>query len=243
MKSLIAETGILSFILPLAKFEIMKKAILLLLTLFAFNLVILAQAYDGSVEYDKKKQVAIVIEYSYSSEATEGAFLQKLENMGYRPKEEKGLFNKDKGFKVYKGIIISDISDASMDYIINVDRKSRKEKDASVLQLIILQNGNNMAAATDNDVAKNAKTFLNNLLPNVEAFNLEIQIKAQQDVVTKAQKKLKTLQGDKDDMEKKIQKLQDDIKQNIKDQEETQKDIENQNKALDVLKGKRKAGA
>ena len=184
-----------------------------------------------------------MIEYSYPPEATEGAFLQKLENMGYRSKEEKGLFNKDKGFKVYKGIVVSDISDLSMDYIVNVERKSRKEKDESVLQLIILKNGSNMIAASDNDVAENTKAFLNNLAPNVEAFNLELQIKDQQDVVTKAQKKLKGLQEDKDDMEKKIRKLEDDIRQNLKDQDNTQKDIENQNKALEALKAKRKAGA
>ena len=241
MKSLIVAACILSFILPLAKFWIMKKAILCLVTVFIFSAVALAQAYEGSTEYDKKKQAAIIIEYSYPSEASEGAFMQKLETMGYRAKEEKGLFNKDKGFKVYKGITISDVSSSSMDYIINVERKSRKEKDESVLYLIILQNGNNMLAASDNELAKNAKAFLNNLEPNVEAFNLELQIKAQQDVVTKAQKKLKTLQDDKESMEKKIQKLQDDIKQNLKDQEDTQKDIENQNKALDTLKGKRKA--
>ena len=221
----------------------MKKNFLFLLVISCFSFLVSAQSYEGSVEYNKKKQAAIVIEYSYSSEATEGAVLQKLENMGYRPKEEKGIFNKDKGFKVYKGIIISDISDASMDYIINVERKSRKEKDESVLYLIILKNGTNMIAASDNDIEKNAKTFLNDLMPNVEAFNLELQIKAQQDVVIKAQKKLRTLQDDKESMEKKIQKLQDDIKQNIKDQEDTQKDIENQNKALDALKAKRKASA
>ena len=221
----------------------MKKVFLFLLAILCFSFLVSAQAYEGSVEYNKKKQAAIVSEYSYSPEATEGAFLQKLENMGYRPKEEKGIFNKDKGFKVYKGIIISDISDASMDYIINVERKSRKEKDESVLYLIIFKNGTNMVAAPDNDVAGNAKTFLNDLVPSVEAFNLELQIKAQQDVVTKAQKKLRTLQDDKESMEKKIQKLQNDIKQNLKDQEDTQKDIENQNKALETLKAKRKAGA
>lgn len=221
----------------------MKKATIFLLIAFVFASPIWAQSYEGSTEYDKKKQSAIIIEYSYPSEATEGAFLQKLEGMGYRPREEKGIFNKDKGFQVYKSIVINDISDASMDYIINVERKSRKEKAESVLYLIILKNGNNMIASDDNEIAKNAKTFLNNLLPNVEAFNLELQIKAQQDVVAKVQKKLKGLQTDKEDMEKKIQKLQDDIRQNLKDQEDAQKDIENQNKALEALRAKRKAGA
>ena len=62
-------------------------------------------------------------------------------------------------------------------------------------------------------------------------------------MVVKAEKRLKSLQSDKDDMERKIKKLQDDIKTNEKDQEKQNAEIENQRKALDALKGKRKASA
>jgi hypothetical protein len=218
----------------------MKRTIFFLLTAFIFSSVISAQAYEGTVEYDKKKQACIIIEYAFPPDATEGAIVQKMEKMGYRAKEAKGLFTSDKGFRNYKAAIINDISSASMDYVVKVERKSRKDKDESVLYLILFKNGNNVLSSSEDDLKSKAKSFLDDLQPEVEAFNLELQITSQQEVVIKAGKKLKNLQDEKESMEKKIIKLQDDIKQNIKDQGDTQKDIENQNKALESLKGKRK---
>ncbi|MFI5132732.1 MAG: hypothetical protein ACHQEB_00265 [Chitinophagales bacterium] len=217
----------------------MKQAILFLLTFFIISSVASAQAYEGSVEYDKKKQTAVIIEYAYSPDATEGAFVQKLEKMGYRAKEAKGIFTSDKGFRNYKAAVVSDVSNTSMDYVVKVERKSRKDKDVSVLYLILLKDGNN-ALSTDDDLKDKAKSFLNNLAPEVEAFNLELQIKDQEDVVSKAEKKLKNLKDDQASMEKKIKNLQDDLKTNGTDQEKTQQDIENQKVALEALKGKRK---
>lgn len=198
------------------------------------------QAYNGTIEYDKKKQTAVVMEYSYSADAVENAFINRMQALGYKPKEEKGLFNKDKGFLVFKSAFVKDISDVSLDYIIKVERKSRKDSDKSLIYLIANNNGTNVLDNSESTVRDNARNFLQNLLPDVEAANLELQIKDQEDVVTKAEKKLKGLQDDQKSMEDKIKKLQDDLKTNAKDQENQQKEIENQKAALDALRGKRK---
>jgi len=216
----------------------MKQSIIFLLTIIMCSSVY-SQAYEGSIEYDKKKQRAFVIDYSYSQEAVENAIIHKMEMLGYKGKEEKGLFNKDKGFHVYKNVFISDISPNSMDYMYKVEQKSRKEKDEAVLYLIIYSGGANaMPTFNGYDIGK-AKDFLNNLAPDVAAANLELQIDEQADVVAKAEKKFKSLQSDKEDMEDKIKKLQDDIKKNLKEQEDTQRDIEIQKQALENLKLKR----
>jgi len=217
----------------------MKQAILLLFTI-SITSCVFSQAYEGTVEYDKKKQAAFVIEYHYSAEAVENAILQKMEKLGYKGKEEKGLFNKDKGFHVFKNAYITEISSNSMDYMIKVEQKSRKAKDESVVYLIINKDGENAMAKFDAYDVKQAKEFLNNLEPEVVAADLELQIKDQEDMVAKAEKKFRNLQSDKKDMEDKIKKLQDDIQKNIKDQDNTQKDIENQRQILENLKLKRK---
>lgn len=217
----------------------MKQAVFLLFSISISSFVV-AQAYEGSTEYNKKTQAAFVVEYHYSPEAVENAILQKMEKLGNKGKEEKGLFNKDKGFHVFKNAYITDISNDRLDYIIKVEQKSRKEKDESVVYLIINKDGENAMAKFDAADINQAKAFLNNLEPDVAAANLELQILDQQDVVAKAEKKLKNLRDDKDDMEKKIKKLQDDIQKNIKDQDDTQKDIENQKQVLENLKLKRK---
>ena len=198
------------------------------------------QAYEGNIEYNKKKQPAFIIEYNYPAEAVENGIIQKMEKLGYKGREEKGLFNKDKGFRVYKNAFISDISSTSMDYIIWVERKSRKDKDEAVLYLIINKNGENAMAKFDAYDVKQAKDFLNNLEPFMEAANLELQIRVQEDIVAKAEKKFKNLQSDKEDMENKIKKLEDDIQKNLKDQDDTQKEIENQRQVLENLKFKRR---
>lgn len=217
----------------------MKQVIFFLLTITMSSLVF-SQAYEGSIEYDKTKQRAFVINYHYSPEAVENAVIQKMEKMGYKGKEEKGLFNKDKGFQVFKNVFISEISQNSMDYMFKVEQKSRKEKDESVLYLIIYSGGENAMPKFDVYDIEKAKSFLNNLAPDVEAADLELQIEAQENTVAKAEKKFKNLQSDKEDMEDKIKKLQDDIQKNLKDQDDAQKDIENQKQILESLRLKRK---
>lgn len=209
----------------------MKKLVMAAAALLSFSIAALAQAYEGTIEYDKKKQAAVVIDYAYSTEAVENAIIEKMQRMGYKSKEEKGMFNKDKGFRVFKGAMISDISDNSMDYIVNVERKSRKDKDESTLYLVMNKNGENVSSSVE---MGRAKDFLNGLLPEVEASNLELQIKDQEEMVTKAEKKLKNLRDDQDDLEKKL-------KNNQKDQEDTQKNIEDQKHALENLRAKRRS--
>lgn len=220
----------------------MRKFFLSLIILFA-SFLLKAQAYEDKVEYNKEKQACLVMEYNFSPLAVENAIISKMNKLGYRGKEEKGVFNKDKGFRVYKDAMIGDISPSRYNYVINIDRKSKKESDAAVLYLIIMKDDGNALSRLNTQELGNAKSFLYNLLPDIEEANLELQITAQEEIVSKAEKKLRSLQTDKDDMEKRIKKLQDDIKTNESDQEKQSAEIENQRKALEALKGKRKGSA
>jgi hypothetical protein len=218
----------------------MKNAYFLLVAIGLFTSAVQSQAYTGTVEYNKKKQQAVQIDYSYSPEAVENAILQKMEKLGYRAKVEKGVFNKDKGFIIFKNAFLTDISEKSMDYIVKVEQKSRKEKDESTVSLIVNKDDNDAIASMDSEELGRVKSFLNNLLPEVEESHLDLQIKGQEGTVTKAEKKFKNLQDDQQSLEKKIKDLQADLEKNIKDQETQQKEIENQKKVLDELKGKKK---
>lgn len=200
---------------------------------------VFSQAYEHTIDYDKKKQKAAAIDCNYPQEAVENAIIDKLKAMGNSPKEEKGIFNRDKGFIVFQNAYVREINDKSMDYIIKIDRKSRKEKDATTLYLIVSKDGENVLA-DDVHSLERAKVFLNELNPQFESSHLEIKIKSQEDVVVKAEKKFKDLQDEQESLEKKIKGLQDDLKNNAKAQEEQQKLIENQRQALGEMKGKRK---
>lgn len=210
----------------------MKKIGLLLITAIV-TLSSFGQAYEASIQYDKKKQQAIAIDYSYPQEAVENAIVQKLAKMGYKAKEEKGILNRDKGFLVFKNAYITSISTERIDMMVKVERKSRKESDESVLYMIMMNGDKNALTVMDAAGVANAKTFLNGMLPEVEAANLELEIKAQEETVAKSEKKLRDLKEDQSNLEKKLL-------ENKANQETTQKDIESQKQALGVLVGRRK---
>jgi hypothetical protein len=211
----------------------MRKWIFGALFICTLSSTVFGQSYQGTIEYDKKKQDAFLIDYSYPAEAAENAIVQKFGKLGYKPKEEKGILNRDKGFKIFKNAFISEISDGSMDYFVKVERKSRKQSDECVLYLIVLKNDVNVRSMDDHNISERVRSFLDNMAPEVEAANLEIQIKDQEDVVAKAEKKLSSLKSDHDSLEKKIA-------DNETSQTDTQKDIENQKMRLGELKGQRK---
>ncbi|HEY5968267.1 MAG TPA: hypothetical protein VIU35_09825 [Chitinophagaceae bacterium] len=217
----------------------MRKLILFAIFL-SISFLLKAQAHEGAIEYNKEKQACMVMEYNYPPEAVENALREKLIKLGYGGKEEKGMFNKDKGYRVYKETVLGEISPSKYDYVINVVRKSKKETDETIVYLIIFKDGANALSKLNSEESGKIKSFLSNLLPEVEASHLEILITAQLLTVGRAEKKLKDLQINRTEMEKKIKKLQEELEKNAKDQEAQQKDIENQNGALDALKGRRK---
>src|SRR5256885_16345880 len=113
-------------------------------------MVISAQSYEGSVEYDKKDQRAMIIEFPYSPSIVEDAIVDKMEKLGYKKKESRG-------FLVYKNAIIRDISSEPADFMIKVERKSRKEKDESVVYLVMNRGEENIMARSDAFVNSNSK--------------------------------------------------------------------------------------
>lgn len=219
----------------------MKKSILSVAGIFLFIHFISAQAYEGTVEFKKKKRAAFIMEYPYPPEAVENAIDQKMEKLGYRAKEERGLFNGDKGFKTYSHAYLTDVSDDAIDYVIKVERKSKKEDDKSIVYMIAMKGDDDHTKVFDAVAIDKAKTFLNKFSPNVEAAHLEIKIKEKEEEVAKAEKKLIKLKDDQSEMEEKIKKLQDALTQNAKDQEGAVKNIEDQKQTLDMLKGRRKS--
>lgn len=211
----------------------MKQAITILLAVLCVQFVS-AQAIEAKVEYQKKDQDAFMIEFPYPPSVVEGAIVERMEKMGMKAKESKG-------FRNYKETILSQISSEKMDYIIRVERKSRKEKDESQVYLLIYKGDGNLFSIMDESLKQNAKYFLNDLAPYVEAYNLEQEIKSQDEVVVKASKKQANLEDDLKDLEKKKKKLEDDIEENKKDQEKQKQEIEKQKQVLEAMKAKRKS--
>ena len=201
--------------------------------LFTISLVLIlqtsfGQAYESKVEYNKIQQAAVMSEYNFTEQIVEKTLRDKLERMGYKIKSSKG-------FLVINNAVISSVSSKPMEYAFKVERKSKKEKDITVLTALINENTVNTTA----DNSASLKGFLAELTPFIQAVNLDFMVNEQYEAVVKSQKKLKNLQDEQNSLERKIRNLQDDIKKNAKDQEEMQKEIIRQQEVLDAYKAKK----
>src|SRR5687767_6425338 len=123
-----------------------------------------------------------------------------------------------------------------------VERKNRRDKDASVVYLLVGRPSENVAVRTSDDRHKvyEGITFLNQMVPTMEAGNLEEEIARQEDEVKKAEKKMKNLEEDQQDLERKIKNLEEKLEENRNDQRKQVEEVNKQKIALEAMKGRRR---
>jgi hypothetical protein len=205
------------------------KKITLVVVCFIMAQFAISQAYDGSVDYLKKSQAAVIVEYKYPQETVEKTLRDKLERLGLKVKSTKG-------FLVAYNAVINSVSSNQMEYAFQVDRKSKREKETTVVSMVM--NVGDVNATADN--ASKAKDFLNELAPAIDALNVDNMVNDQTSAVEKAQKKNKNLQEDIESLEKKIRNYQDDLAKTKKQQEDQVKEVARQQEILETIKAKRK---
>ncbi len=210
----------------------MRKPILLFFAMLIYA-GSFSQAYTTIAQYQKTQQPAIQIDIPFSTKTVDDAIEDKLSRIGY-----KGSSSKD--YTVYKGTHLPEISKDPYDLYFKTDRKSRDEKDVTVLTLLI-SSGYQRFIADSNDaqLISNAKQFLNNLIATVTAYDLEQQINDQQLAVKKADKKLGDVVSDGQDLAKKKKKLDQDIADNSQAQTVQQAELARQQQILATLISKR----
>lgn len=209
----------------------MRSVLLLLVCSFLVSFA-WAQPYEGKVEYDKKRQDAFLCDFAATPEAVELAIIKYFQNLGYKPVEEKGFLNKDKGFKIFKDAFVNDLNNEKYDYLVKVEGRAKKSTESATLSFVMMKGAANQKTDMKEDEIKKVKRFLSSLEPNVQREYLELQIKAQEDQVSKSQKKLSTLKAEQIELEKKLQT-------NKSTQQDTEKEISAKQTALEVLKAKR----
>lgn len=189
----------------------------------------------GEMEWQKKKIPAVVIEVAQPASITEDAILKKITQLGYNAKETKGAY-------VYKGIRIKEIGNETFDIIIKVERKSRRDKDESVVYLAVSRGYENyITPKDDGSISNNMKDYSLNFRPWAEAEGLEREIADQEEKVTGLTKKLQDITDECETLMKKKQKLEQDIQTNKLATEKQAAEVEIQKKALEILRAKRKS--
>ena len=215
----------------------MKKLTILFILFIAVvkNTNAQAGAIEEMLEYQKgQNKRSSVIELPYPPETVENAIRADMAKRGIKPEKVKG------GILVYRGIRLQDDPELS-DLHFKVERKSKKEKDVSKVHLIIGRSSENIILRDQNDSHKSeyGKSFLNSLGPSVASHDLDLNIKTQEELIKKAEKKLKFLTEDQADYEKKITSLQEKLVQNKKDQEKQSAEILKQRGVLEAMQAKK----
>ena len=213
------------------------KKILLVLTLSVFIKYASAQEIvEGKVDYQKKEQAALMVELPYPPGVVEDAIKDYLNKRGLKS-------NQSKGYNLFKGTRLDSLSGMDHDLYFKVERKSRKEKDASVVYMFVTRPNENPTERLTGETSglSSARSFLSGLIPTVDAHNLEVEIGGQENEIKKAEKKYENLVDDGNDMQKRLKKLQDNIEENKKAQERQKQEIEKQKGILENMRGKRKS--
>ena len=130
------------------------------------------------------------------------------------------------------------------DIYVVVDRKSRSEKETSMVTFLIGKGFHNFATNTaDINLINGTKVYINSLRDIAAAYDLELQITAQEEILKKNEKKTENLKDDGISLQKKKKKLDDEISQNIVDQNNQKAEAERQKQIMETLKNKRKSTA
>ena len=192
-------------------------------------------ATEGKVEHTKGDKVAATIELPYPVEEVEESIAEHFSKRG-------GKGDNSKGFIIFRNMKLSDKDAELNDLHFKVERKSRKEKDISVVYLLVGRPSENVGVRSANDRHKieEAKAFLNQLTPSVEAHHLDVQIGVQEGTLTKALKKQQNLADDNKDLQEKIKSLQTKLDQNRSDSAKQADEVIRQQGTLEAMKARKK---
>lgn len=206
--------------------------LIVIVTTIFFHTTVFSQSGEGKIEYQKGDKIAAVIELPYSASIVEDAIDEFMHKNGVKSDHYKS-------FNVYRNTHVLD--GEVCDIHCKVERKIERDRESSVVYLLIGRPGENIGARPADDRFKvtEAKELLNKIAPKVDAYNLDVQIKKQQEVVKKSEKKLLNLKDDQYDLEKKLKALQEKIAQNKNDQLLQNEDLNKQKDVLSTIQNKK----
>jgi hypothetical protein len=227
----------------------MKK--LLFFCLLFFSYTSQAQLLDPSqvhpqeamISYDGQEVPGYTVEAPFSPDLVEDAMKDRFKKMDVKGKERKDFWE-------YKNVVIPEIREDHVDAYIKIDRKSKKEKNISIVSLVLTEPGI-APGASDSVVAAargvkapiaafGAFGLLASLNGHTEGRSTELDIKSQGDELKKAEKKNKELIEDGEDLQKKLKNIQDDISDNKKKQAKQQAELNKQQELFLNAQAKRK---
>jgi hypothetical protein len=204
------------------------KQVLGIILLLCSVLVLQAQTAITTATFNKLPQTAVQFNIAFSDEAVENGLANKLAAYG-KPK-------KIKEYLVYRNVNIPEISSTPVTLYFNVERKSKKDNNNSVLTLMLSNEFDRFySKETDSTLFNNALQYLKGFEAPVAAASLELNILAQDENAQKSDKKLKKLRDEAINLEKDKVRIEEKIAQRKKEIEKEEIELAKQKELLDGL--------
>lgn len=208
----------------------MKKvftSLALALAIAATGTVSAQNAHESSVKFNKTNENAVVADFDKPADIVEAALKDRLE------KEGLGKMKSSKGFMSYSGVLWNSVSSDKLDVYFKVEGK----KDKSSISVLVSKGYDNfITSGSDSRTIDNVKAFLNGFMANANAYQLGLNIKAQEEAVKKAEKAYSNATDDNKDLLSQKEKLEKKIAESNNDQTLKQKALDEAKKKLDDLK-------
>lgn len=184
----------------------------------------------STVEFNKTPQPCVMADYAIPADMVEGALKKKFNDA----KLGSGSKAND-GFRVYKGVVIPEITKEKIDVYYRVEDK---KPNATIYMLTSKGYDNFMKMDPDSVAVTNTMTYLDKFVKDAMAFSLNDQIVKQNDVIKDFEKKAKSTAKDGESLQKDKGKIESKISKNTIEIGALKADMEAQQKSLELVKTK-----
>lgn len=204
------------------------KKIIIAFILATSSVAIYAQATVESIVIQKHNRNAVKLYIDQPEDITADALAAKLKRSGLNG-------NKKKGISIYKGVILSEISNTKLDIYTRVEKLGV----GSVVYMAASTGYDNFASPEDTGITNKIIAFLNNFVPDANYRSVDVDLTAQQANIEKQEKAYQKLLEEQKDTEKKRSDAEVKLLQLQNDITAKQAEIEKLKYDLEDLKSKR----
>src|SRR3954465_1651907 len=146
------------------------KQLLLLMLSFSLTSAFSQEVMEAKVEFQKTTQPAVMVELPYPSDVVEDAIKEYFVRIGVKADDTHG-------FQLFKSTRLGTTDAWNSDLYFKVDRKSRKDKDESVVYFFATPENQqpNLRKPGDFYGVDGARNFMKSMLPSIDSYNLQVQ--------------------------------------------------------------------
>lgn len=222
--------------------SITMKILFISAALLLSSVIVFSQSQVGQIDFQKQTRPAIVCYCPYKADVTEGGIKKRMSQLGNKPKEKSFLNNiAGDGFIAFKGASLPDLQRDMLNVYFKVEKKGIKDHDDCVIYMVLATATDQFISYSENArLVENAKKFLDNMIPHVDAYGLDLQIAGQEDAIAKSSARLGGLTQDSIDLAKKRETIEFKLRQNAIDRQLQNGELDRQRRLLEAMKSKRK---